>query len=37
MIINRAPLHNKNGVIGFFDYFACHYPKDQSSYAVPLI
>lgn len=26
MILNRAPLYNKEGVIGYFDYSACVYP-----------
>ena len=30
MIINRAPLHNKDGIIGYFDYSACVYPTGQT-------
>jgi len=26
MIINRAPLYNQEGVIGYFDYSGCIYP-----------
>lgn len=26
MILNRAPLYNKDGVIGYFDYSGCIYP-----------
>ncbi|MGP4040978.1 DUF4176 domain-containing protein [Gracilibacillus sp. D59] len=26
MILNRAPLYNQDGVIGYFDYSACVYP-----------
>ena len=26
MIINRAPLYNQDGEIGYFDYSACVYP-----------
>jgi len=26
MIVNRAPLYNNNGEIGYFDYAACIYP-----------
>ncbi|RYL87087.1 DUF4176 domain-containing protein [Sporolactobacillus sp. Y61] len=29
MILNRAPLYNKNGVIGYFDYSACIYPTGK--------
>lgn len=29
MILNRAPLYNKNGVIGYFDYSACIYPSGK--------
>src|SRR5699024_11286425 len=35
MILSRAPLHNQDGVIGYFDYFACIYPTgltDQQAY-----
>lgn len=34
-LLNRAPLHNKDGVIGYFDYSACVYPTgltDQQAY-----
>ncbi|MGT2772387.1 DUF4176 domain-containing protein [Streptococcus marimammalium] len=27
MIINRFPLYNNNGTIGYFDYSACIYPS----------
>ncbi|MGT2867003.1 DUF4176 domain-containing protein [Streptococcus fryi] len=27
MIINRFPLYNNNGEIGYFDYSACLYPS----------
>ena len=27
MIINRFPLYNNNGEIGYFDYSACIYPN----------
>lgn len=30
MILNRAPLHNKDDVIGYFDYSACLYPGGQT-------
>ncbi|MBU5465363.1 DUF4176 domain-containing protein [Virgibacillus sp. MSJ-26] len=30
MIISRAPLHNKDGVIGYFDCSACIYPTSQT-------
>src|SRR5699024_4865274 len=30
MILNRAPLYNKNGVIGYFDYSACIYPTGKT-------
>ena len=30
MVINRAPLYNKNGVIGYFDYSACVYPQGKT-------
>lgn len=30
MIMNRTPLHNKDGVIGYFDYSACIYPTGQT-------
>ncbi|MCL1631987.1 DUF4176 domain-containing protein [Sporolactobacillus sp. CPB3-1] len=29
MILNRAPLYNKNGIIGYFDYSACTYPAGK--------
>ncbi|GAB3799614.1 DUF4176 domain-containing protein [Virgibacillus kimchii] len=29
MIINRAPLYNRDGVIGYFDYSACIYPNGK--------
>ncbi|MEN1967638.1 DUF4176 domain-containing protein [Lentibacillus sp. N15] len=29
MILNRAPLYNKDGVIGYFDYSACVYPAGK--------
>lgn len=29
MIINRAPLYNEGGVIGYFDYSACIYPTGK--------
>lgn len=29
MILNRAPLYNQNGVIGYFDYSACIYPAGK--------
>lgn len=29
MILNRAPLYNKGGVIGYFDYSACIYPTGK--------
>lgn len=29
MIINRAPLYNQNGEIGYFDYSACIYPAGK--------
>lgn len=29
MILNRAPLYNKDGVIGYFDYSACIYPTGK--------
>lgn len=29
MILNRAPLYNKNGSIGYFDYSACIYPTGK--------
>src|SRR5690625_3134145 len=29
MIINRAPLYNQNGEIGYLDYSACIYPNDK--------
>lgn len=29
MIINRAPLYNQNGEIGYFDYSACIYPNGK--------
>lgn len=35
MILNRAPLHNDNGTIGYFDYSACLFPEgliDQQVY-----
>jgi len=35
MILNRAPLHNNDGLIGYFDYSACVYPTgvtDQQAY-----
>lgn len=30
MLINRAPLRNKDGIIGYFDYSACVYPSGQT-------
>lgn len=30
MIINRAPLYNQMGKIGYFDYSACIYPTGQT-------
>lgn len=29
MILNRAPLYNQNGVVGYFDYSACLYPAGK--------
>lgn len=29
MILNRAPLYNQDGVIGYFDYSACMYPTGK--------
>jgi hypothetical protein len=29
MILNRVPLYNKGGVIGYFDYSACIYPAGK--------
>lgn len=29
MILNRAPLYNQNGEIGYFDYSACVYPAGK--------
>lgn len=29
MILNRAPLYNKDGVTGYFDYSACIYPTGK--------
>lgn len=29
MVLNRAPLYNKGGVIGYFDYSACIYPAGK--------
>ncbi len=29
MILNRAPLYNQNGVVGYFDYSACIYPAGK--------
>lgn len=29
MILNRAPLYNKDGIIGYFDYSACIYPTGK--------
>lgn len=29
MILNRAPLYNQDGVIGYFDYSACLYPTGK--------
>lgn len=29
MIINRAPLYNQGGEIGYFDYSACIYPTGK--------
>lgn len=29
MILNRAPLYNSEGVIGYFDYSACIYPTGK--------
>ena len=34
MIISRAPLHNQEGVIGYFDYSACIYPNGQTDQQV---
>src|SRR5699024_3962158 len=31
IIISRAPLHNKDGVIGYFDYSACIYPTGPTN------
>ncbi len=33
MILNRAPLHNKDSIIGYFDYSACVYPAGQTEKA----
>ncbi len=30
MIINRVPLYNNEGTIGYFDYAACVYPVGQT-------
>lgn len=30
MIINRVPLYNNSGTIGYFDYAACVYPVGQT-------
>ncbi|MHC4025210.1 DUF4176 domain-containing protein [Streptococcus sp. KHUD_018] len=30
MIINRFPLHNNRGTIGYFDYSACLYPSGNT-------
>lgn len=30
MIINRVPLYNNKGTIGYFDYAACVYPVGQT-------
>ncbi|MDE5416364.1 DUF4176 domain-containing protein, partial [Alkalihalobacterium chitinilyticum] len=29
MVLNRAPLYNQNGEIGYFDYSACIYPAGK--------
>ncbi len=29
MILNRAPLHNKNRVLGYIDYSVCIYPTES--------
>lgn len=31
MIINRAPLYNNEGNIGYFEYSACLYPSGQTN------
>lgn len=30
MILNRAPLFNNNGILGYFEYSACIYPYGQT-------
>lgn len=30
MILNRAPLFNNEGVLGYFEYSACIYPNGQT-------
>ncbi|MCL2253811.1 MAG: DUF4176 domain-containing protein [Lachnospiraceae bacterium] len=34
MILNRAPLFNDNGIIGYFDYSACLFPEGQTDQQV---
>ena len=34
MIINRAPLYNDNGIIGYFDYSACLFPEGYTNQQV---
>ena len=34
MIINRAPLYNENGTIGYFDYSACLFPEGYTNQQV---
>lgn len=34
MIINRTPLYNNEGTIGYFDYSACMYPVGQTGQQV---
>jgi len=31
MILNRVPLFNNNGEIGYFDYSGCLFPEGQTS------